>query len=557
MTSQEQPPGGGGFTQLDDVLADLRAQLDGPTWAGLVAELPGPTDAAPIRIAFVGPYNAGKSSLIAALTRDLTIRRSGKPESSEARRYQWRDDVELVDLPGWFSGFTDHDDRAGEDLRRNADLVAFVMTVELGDELVVEAIEQVMGELGFAQRAVVVVNKAQTEDSDHDVVREEINRRLGRFESVPVIPTDAQNFLDTISGEFDLDEETIEILSAGSGIGDLAEALDDLVARHRDTARLQARALQSARVVHEALARLIPHPEEEAAAASLDQLDAALSRARARLADLAASHLTRLEAAVVSIADRELAAGGMSEAALEQAWDEALAPADQLGDDAYQVVADLAADFGGVLTTIGFAADQPDRPGRSTAATSSRTQDPGPLARRLLGAMGIDLTKASNVISKAADKVARDGSRQGSISYDAVRKLQPRKKFAPHGRLKDAEKFRKGAKVASKANVATPVVEEAWKWWREIRDTRAAEKAEAALRSHYADLASAERRRVEARFEDWTNAEAARFQQMLVDGRAPLDETAAVRKSKRQQLADLHEALTSLAASPADDGSLW
>jgi len=553
LTSQEQSPGGGRFTQLEDVLVELRAQLDGHPWADLVAEIPKPTDAAPIRIAFVGPYNAGKSSLIAALTRDLTIRRSGKPESSEARRYQWRDDVELVDLPGWFSGFTDHDDRAGEDLRRNADLVAFVMTVELGDELVVEAIEQVLGALGFAHRAVVVINKAQTEDSDDDVIRDEINRRLGRFVGVPVIPTDAQNFLDTISGEFDLDEESVQILTAGSGIGDLVDGLDELVARHRDTARLQARALQSARVVVEALARLTPDADEEVAVASLDELDAALERARSRLADLAASHLTRLEAAVASIADRELAAGGMSQAAHERAWDEAFAPVEQLGDDAAQVLADLAADFGGLLTTFGFAAARPSRP---TAGRSPGANGPDPLARRLLGAMGIDLSDTSNVIAKAAGKVARDGSRQGSATYEWARKLQPRKKFAPHERLKDAEKLRKGAKVVSKANLAVPVVEEAWKWWRDLRETREADRAEAALRSYYEDLAGAERRRVQTDFDDWTAAAVDPFQQKLIVGRAPLDEMAALRGSQRRQLTDLHEVLRSLAAPPADDWSV-
>jgi GTPase SAR1 family protein len=542
MTSDESVPDPIGTPAFADLLASLRGVLAQQGWLDLVAELPDPSDEEPVRVAFVGPYNAGKSSLIAALTGDLSIRRSGKPESAVASRHPWHDNAELVDLPGWFSGFTDHDDRAEEDLRRNADLVAFVLTVELGDELVVDALEYVLGTLGFADRAVVVVNKAQTEDSDHDIVREEINRRLGRFVGVPVIPTDAQSLLDTISGEFDLDEESIRILADGSGINGLSESLNAMVSRHRQTARIQAQSLQTARVAAEAIERLVPNSEEEHAIVSLDEFESILARARKRLSEIASSHLTQLEAGIAAIADRVLEPGGLTEADHEKAWTTARKPVANLASDADRLLDELAADLDVVVSALRLAAEISMTPPPAPTAPSG-VSNSKPLAPRLVSAMGLNAKGTSEVIAKVGEKVARDGARQGSVAYEWARKLQPKKKFAPYGRLNDAAKIQKGAKVASKASFAVPVIEEAWKWWNELSQNRKAAKAISEVRKRYAEAALNERQRVQADFDRWASDKLDPFDQRLALGRAPLEEVASAREVTRRQVAALRDAV--------------
>src|SRR4051812_22251531 len=98
-------------------VSKLREELVAePTLEHLAQQLPDVADSSPIRVAFVGPYNAGKSSLISALTGDLSISRDSKPETASVRYHSWND-LQLVDVPGWFSGFTAHDQTADEELR--------------------------------------------------------------------------------------------------------------------------------------------------------------------------------------------------------------------------------------------------------------------------------------------------------------------------------------------------------------------------------------------------------------------------------------------------------
>lgn len=534
------------------ILSELEVELTQQGWQDLAEQLPADADDGPIRIAFVGPYNAGKSSLIAALTRDLSIPRSGKPESFDARRYAWQDGVELVDLPGWFSGFTAHDHRADEDLRRNADLVAFVLTVELGDETVVEAIDRVLGTLGFAERAVVVVNKSLSEDSDSDVISEEVDRRLGRHAAVPVYATDAQSFLDTISGEFDLDDESIQTLTESSGVDELSQALIDMVAHHGMSARVIAQSRQGARVADEAVRRLVPDEIERATIDQLDEFDAAIRDARDRLDRLASVHLSRMESDISAIANRVLADPTLSDTEHDLAWEDACKPSAVLGDDATQVLTELAETLGGIVVGL----DPSVGAGAPTKPNANRPQSRGQraLGARVLGAMGIDAGWAGEVVAKAGKKVAQDGSGKGSLAYELAGKFQPKKVFKPYGRRKDAAKIQKSAEWLGKAEVVIPALEEVWSWWKETNEVRAAERTKKEVRERYADAARVEARRVRSEFDHWRRGALAQYEEKLRAGRAPLEAAAAEREKTRQTIAALRDGLLDgLAMTSSDD----
>ena len=519
------------------ILGALAEVLSEQGWHDLIEQLPPLEEGAPIRIAFVGPYNAGKSSLIAALTGDLMIPRSGKPESSEARRYRWQDGVDLVDLPGWFSGLDEHDDRANEDLRRNADLVVFVLTVELGDETIVESIDNVLGELGFADRSVVVVNKSLSEDSDPDVIREEVVRRLGRHDAVPVFTTDAQSFLDTISGEFDFDDESIQILTDSSGIEDLSFALNELVVKHGMSARFVAQSRQGIRIAEEASNRLVPDEVERAAIEQLDEFEAAIGDANDRLDLLVTAHVSRMESDISSIAEKVLTEPTMSDAVHEEAWGRACQPAMSLADAATKVLAELADTLGGTAVALD--------PGPGSAAPSKRTsnsqrsQGVRPLGTRVLDAMGIDVASVADFVAKAGKKVATEGAGKESLAYELAGRFQPKKVFKPYGRLNDAKKIKQGAGVVSRANIVVPAVEEIWGWYREDKQRRDVERSKNEVRQHYAKAAHDEAERVRSEFDDWRRETLAPFEEKLTAGRAPLAAVASEREATRQAIAAL------------------
>ena len=308
--------------------------------------------------------------------------------------------------------FTEHDDRANEDLRRNADLVAFVLTVELGDGTIVEAIESVLGTLGFADRAVVVVNKSLSEDSDPDVIREEVVRRLGRHDAVSGLHHGRpQSFLDTISGEFDFDDESIQIRTESSGIEDLSRALDEMVVKRGMSARVVAQSRQGVRVADEAINRLIPDEVERATIEQLDEFEAAIGDANCRLDLLVTAHLSRMESDIGSIAERVLIEPTMSDADHDQAWDAACQPATSLADDATKVLAELADTLGGIAVALD--------PSSGSVAPSKRnsgghqSQGSRPLGTRVLDAMGIDVGWAADVVAKAGKNRCEGRGRQG------------------------------------------------------------------------------------------------------------------------------------------------
>ncbi|MCW4602010.1 50S ribosome-binding GTPase [Janibacter hoylei] len=528
--------------QLGHTLSELAEALRERGWYDLVEQVPVFEESDPIRIAFVGPYNAGKSSLIAALTRDLTIPRSGKPESSEARRYRWQDGVELVDLPGWFSGFTEHDNRANEDLRRNADLVAFVLTVELGNESIVGAFETVFGTLGFADRAVVVVNKSLSEDSDPEVVSDEISRRLGRHTSVPVLTTDAQSFIDTISGEFDFDDESMQILTESSGIEDLSGALDEMVAKHGVSARTIAQSRQGARVAVEAMARLVPDEDERATIEQLDEFEAAIADAKDRLKLLASAHLGRMESNISSIAEQVIDEPTMSSADLDRALATACQPATLLSEDAAKALTELTVAFGGVVIELDLGAS-PEMSSKIGSAHAQPQDEPRPLGKRVLDAMGIDARAVTDIVAKAGERVAKEGAGKDSVAYLLARKLQPNKVFKPHGRLKDAHKIQKGAQIFSKATFAAPAVAEISNWLKESSEQREADRWKEETRRLCAEAARDEVARVRAKFDEWQRTSLAPYEKQLQDGRAPLEAVASEREAARRLIAALQEHL--------------
>ncbi len=61
-----------------------------------------------LTIALIGQYNAGKSTLIKALTGDPSVRISAEICTDRITEYLWKE-VLLIDTPGIYAGRTDHD----------------------------------------------------------------------------------------------------------------------------------------------------------------------------------------------------------------------------------------------------------------------------------------------------------------------------------------------------------------------------------------------------------------------------------------------------------------
>jgi signal recognition particle receptor subunit beta len=275
-----------------------------PRTRSLTASLP-EADTSPLRIALLGPYSAGKSMLIAALRRlpaaEVEKLVDAAPKTQEATPYPWNG-VTLVDLPGTLSGNDEHSEAARRGVR-DADALMIVTTSELPGEAETEAILQALDADGFADRSVVVVNKMSAENSDREVILNEIRKRLGPFaDRVPVIPTDARDYVDA-NNEPELTDEHRELLVAESGIDALTAELRRVTAPGVEGMRPKAQAHELIRVLEDAEQRWELDGEELDAARTTKQAEESISRAKAAV-------LETLERESEIVASRVRTAGG-------------------------------------------------------------------------------------------------------------------------------------------------------------------------------------------------------------------------------------------------------
>ena len=526
-----------------------------PTLERLALQLPDAADSSPIRIAFVGPYNAGKSSLISALTGDLSISRDSKPETAFVSYHPWND-LHLVDVPGWFSGFTAHDQTADEELRTHADLIAFCITVELGDENIVGAMHRVFGELGFSDRSVLVVNKSNSEDSDDEVILSAIQSRLGAFSDVPTFLTDAQDYLDTIEDSLELDAGAIEFLRSDSNVPALADALRALAERNQH-ARKHAQAQQAARVVDEAVALLTPDDEERAARAVVTELQASAEACRARLRKAQESEQARLVKELAGLANGVIDGvrrGDTSEAcqaAASEQWgkvhQESLSrinatlsnEIEQLGVETSTTLQMLP------LEAMDIAVPVPAHAGEAVAEN-------GPM-RRMFKALDLKPKTVIDPVAQQVERVAQGGAGKESVAYDLARKLQPKKVFKPHGRLKDAAKIQDAASKATTATKAAPFVlpaaMEGLNWWRELRARGAEKERYNKIRDEYSREAKAVGEDLARQFDDFLAAAFRPLDDNLAAMVRPLDQVAEHRQRVVDRLVELGSRLSSVSAS--------
>ncbi|MFN6541306.1 MAG: GTPase [Nostoc sp. EkiNYC01] len=114
-----------------------------------------------LTIAFVGQYNAGKSTLIKALTGSPSVRISAEICTDKITEYCWRE-VLLVDTPGIYAGRTDHDKITLEQISKS-DLLIFVVPNELFNPQGGAFFKRVANEMQRVGQMLLVINKMSRE----------------------------------------------------------------------------------------------------------------------------------------------------------------------------------------------------------------------------------------------------------------------------------------------------------------------------------------------------------------------------------------------------------
>lgn len=179
-----------------------------------------------VLIAFVGQYNAGKSTIVSALTRRDDIRIHTDIATDEATEYDWNG-LKIVDTPGIWTERKEHD-QITYDAIRNADLLVYCITSQLPDDLIAMDFRELAFSEGFAPKMLLVINKMVEEAGDWD--EREIEYRTSLEKAIephsiaqfPVVFVDAREFLDGVHED---DEELVTL----SRFSTFVEALNQFV----------------------------------------------------------------------------------------------------------------------------------------------------------------------------------------------------------------------------------------------------------------------------------------------------------------------------------------
>ena len=124
-----------------------------------------------VTIAFVGEYNAGKTSIINLLTNnDYLV--SSNVGTQKATKTQWNDYI-LIDTPGMGSGKPEHDEETKKWLAE-ADLLIYILTTDLLTNFSGERFSNIIKNFNRNQELMLVMNMIDQEGNHIEVYKEEL-----------------------------------------------------------------------------------------------------------------------------------------------------------------------------------------------------------------------------------------------------------------------------------------------------------------------------------------------------------------------------------------------
>lgn len=301
------------------------------------------SDAPPLTIAFVGQYNAGKSTLLRVLTGREDIVIDSDVCTDTVTAYDWNG-VRLLDTPGVHAGHPDHDEKTYAIIDR-ADLLVFVVTNELFDDTIGHHFRELAFNRQHARRMLLVVNKMGQDPGSPETKRQDIEKvtaplTISDFRGVFI---DARSWLEAQSAD---DEDRADLLEIAN-IAALTEALNGFIAERGLAGRLSAPLFTMRGIAEQASALLsTDFPQERAALELLHRKRSILLASRGRLRTTMSGVIARAVADIGKYGDEvaEAIEPGRTEKDVEvlhaAAQARASARSESLTDEARQCVED-------------------------------------------------------------------------------------------------------------------------------------------------------------------------------------------------------------------------
>ncbi len=188
-----------------------------------------------LSIAFIGQYNAGKSTLIKALTGDESVRISAEICTDKVTEYAWQD-VLLLDTPGIYAGNKQHDDITSERISK-CDLLVFVVPNELFNPQGAEFFQKVANQMQRVGQMVLVVNKMSRESGSPQDLLSTITQVIEPFypQQFYTCFIDADSYLKSQDSKYIKYQQSLQIKS---NFNSFVDAIQKLIKQNELSARL-------------------------------------------------------------------------------------------------------------------------------------------------------------------------------------------------------------------------------------------------------------------------------------------------------------------------------
>lgn len=168
-----------------------------------------------LKLAFVGQYNAGKSTIISALTGNKDITIDANIATDVTSEYKWNNII-LIDTPGILAGKVEEHDERTKAALKECDLIFYVLTSQLFDDVVFNNFIDLAYNQHLADKIFLIINKMSMENGDFDQLVKNYTLSLNNtfkergydFSKFPVAFIDANDYIDGIE---ESDDEFVQL----------------------------------------------------------------------------------------------------------------------------------------------------------------------------------------------------------------------------------------------------------------------------------------------------------------------------------------------------------
>lgn len=158
-----------------------------------------------LKISFVGQHNAGKSTIVSALTGNRQIKISNNVETDAPADYAW-EGVLLTDTPGLYAGKKEEHDALSLQKIKESDLLVFCITSSLFDDLLIKNFVELAYKQSYKSKIFIVINKMSQESGEFQELvknyKETLSKTLekegGNLSDFPISFIDAHDFIEGI-----------------------------------------------------------------------------------------------------------------------------------------------------------------------------------------------------------------------------------------------------------------------------------------------------------------------------------------------------------------------